>query len=1103
MRETDHFTRVMRDLVPFISIIIILLVLFRNFFSHGFLVYPDFFEIFRAVRGFQALPLYLSSWSFGYMGSINITSLPDYVILGFISDLGIVGIFAEIFTILLFLSISSIALYYIVKRVTNSPWVISFSEILYFLTPTLFIEIFNGSADLSFYAMAPAFFLLSMDSVIYYKRSSMIYLGILLGFGIFWNPYAIIYIIPLLLITLIISILNSKKFSNVVTAFAFSVIPMVIAVLLNFPYFMSYLISPSTLRNSFVTISSTQGSFMLSTYQWATPLRTLTLLPASLFPRYESFYSPLLANLLYILPIGALLGFILPATGQWHKILKRSSALLIILSYSLIELGHYGLLEQLFNKIPILYVDNYPDSFSILLNLGYSMIIPLSLVSLLHNRVRLNARVFTTDSKKFKFKGLALFRILLPMLITVMLVWSANSYIIDGNFNQSSISQNTGFPPQWSPTAPPSYYEIYKYLQVHDGLYNERPLILPYPGFNGGQEFRGFDPFLFDMENSSTANALNFSDLAKSPSTYYSTVVVNDLVNDSTNMIGIPLGYASVEYIIVDKSLNFSGPPTWYYGSLIGNPTYFMQILNNQSDLKLTFDNSTFAVFINENFRPYIQQYDSSSIIAYNQGQVGKDLNLDLSLNLSSIKEWTLGFAYGSVKYNVSSDLSILNSAGFGAYKISFHNNTGPGYINVLERDSHIPVYLESNRFAASNLVYDLTIKIATSVPVPNNTYVALAGFNSTGNLIWLKPYYPDANQPVNTVDAVFNPDIINASTNAFSIIIGLPESNGNQSSSVKFSNLSVTVTPPKQPNIALLPVLLYNILGNSSFNETFPYIIPENNISSAAITIPAVSSLTEINTNSNYSITNSPTKNYLYILSDYLGSKNITTSQIAKTPSGIGGYSVVSNLNSSANILNITSNIFANQVAIYVKGKGEIKMTLIDSNKYTNISTYINTPTFNWFKTKLLTDNYGILSIQLNGSIYLNSVMVSLVNNISNANNGNPTNINSSYSTTYSSFKFSLGYNTHYVFLSQTYSNLWFMSIENKTINPIRGIIFGNLFIIDPENSIYNHSLYIEIRGQSLRYIEISIQGIAWIANAIYAFKKTVRRIRTFKANS
>lgn len=1103
MRETDHFTRVIRELAPLISFIIILMALFRNFFSHGFLVYPDFFEIFRAVRGFQALPLYLSSWSFGYMGSINITSLPDYVILGFISDLGIVGIFTEIFTILFFLSISSIAIYYIVKRVTNNPWVISFSEIIYFLTPTLFIEIFNGSADLSFYAMAPAFFLLSMDSVIYHKRSSMIYLGILLGFGIFWNPYDIIFIIPLILTTLIISILNSKKFSNVVVAFVFAVIPMIIAVLLNLPYFMSYLISPSTLGNSFVTISNTQGSFMLSTYQWATPLRTLTLLPASLFPRYESFYSPPLANLLYILPLGALLGFILPATGQWHKILKRSSALLIILSYSFIELGHYGLLEQLFNKIPILYVDNYPDSFSILLNLGYSIIIPLSLVSLLHNRVERNAGVVTTDSKKFKLNRLALFRILLPMLITVMLILSANSYIMDGNFNQSSISQNTGFPPQWSTTAPPSYYEIYQYLQVHDGLYNERPLILPYPGFNGGQEFRGFDPFLFDMENSSTANASNLSDLAESPSAYYSTVVVNDLVNDSTNMIGIPLGYASVKYIIVDKSLNFSGPPAWNFGSLTGNPAYFLQILKNQSDLKLTFDNSTFAVFINENFRPYIQQYNSSSIIAYNQGQVGKDLNLGLSLNLSSIKEWTIGSAYASVKYNVSSDSFILNSARFGAYEISFHNNTGTGYINVQEKDGHIPIYMESNRFTASNLVYDLTINITTSVPVPNNTYITLAGFNSTGNLIWLKPYYPDSGQPVNTVNTAFNPDIINASTNSFSIIISLPESNGNQSSLVTFSNLSVRVTPPKQPNIALLPVLMYNILGNSSFNETFPYIISQNKISSTAITIPAVSSLTEINTNSNYSITNSLTKNYLYILSDYFGSKNIMTPQIAKTPSGIGGYSIVSNSNSSANILNITSNIFSNQVEIYAMGKGEIKMKLTDSNKYINISTYINTSTFNWFKTKLISDNYGISSIQLNGSVYLNSIMVSLVNNTSNENNGYPANINSGYSTTYSSFKFSLGYNTHYVFLSQTYSNLWFMFIQNKTINPIPGIIFGNLFIIDPGNLIFNHSLSIDIRGQSLRYIQIYIQGIAWIMIAIYVVKRTGRRIRAFRGHS
>ena len=388
----------MKDLTPFFSAIILFLLLFRNFFSEGFLVYPDFFQIFGAVSGVKALPLYLSSWSFGAMGSINITSLPDYVILGLLSDLGIVGVITEIFTIFFFLSISCIALYFIIKRVTNNPWIISFLEVLYFLTPTLFIEIFNGSADFTFYAMAPAFFLLSMNSIIYRKLSSMIYLGILLGFGVFWNPYAIIFIIPLLLTMLIISLLNSRSFRNIFTSFAFTVFPMVLAVLLNIPYFMSYFTSPSTLGNSLATISNTQGSLMLSTYQWATPLRSLTLLAASLFPRYSPFYSPLMNNLLYILPFGALLGFILPSTGQWHRTLKGTSAILIILSYSLIELGHYGLIELLFNRIPILYVDNYPDSFSILLNLGYSIIISLSFVSIFQNGIKSKIGILLNNS---------------------------------------------------------------------------------------------------------------------------------------------------------------------------------------------------------------------------------------------------------------------------------------------------------------------------------------------------------------------------------------------------------------------------------------------------------------------------------------------------------------------------------------------------------------------------------------------------------------------------------------------------------------------------------------------------------------------------------
>ena len=151
---------------------------------------------------------------------------------------------------------------------------------------------------------------------------------------------------------------------------------------------------------------------MLSTYQWATPLRSLTLLGASLFPRYEIFYSSPMNNLLYILPLGALLGFILPSTGQWHRTLKVTSAILIILSYSFIELGHYGIMEILFNRIPILYVDNYPDSFFILLNLGYSIIISLSFVSIFQNGSKSKTISIVRDPSKLILKATKLFTII-------------------------------------------------------------------------------------------------------------------------------------------------------------------------------------------------------------------------------------------------------------------------------------------------------------------------------------------------------------------------------------------------------------------------------------------------------------------------------------------------------------------------------------------------------------------------------------------------------------------------------------------------------------------------------------------------------------------
>jgi hypothetical protein len=292
----------------------------------------------------------------------------------------------------------------------------------------------------------------------------------------------------------------------------------------------------------------------------------------------------------------------------------------------------------------------------------------------------------------------------------------------------------------------------------------------------------------------------------------------------------------------------------------------------------------------------------------------------------------------------------------------------------------------------------------------------------------------------------------------------------------------------------------MYDVMGNSSFNQTFPYLISSKDNSTADVSIPKVTSLIEINTNTNCSISNSPTRNYLYILSDYYGSKIPLNLQIAKTASGIGGYSVVSDPNSSAKVLNLTNNKFVNQVAIYAKGRGKISVTLQNLNKYINISYYINASTFNWYKARLLNGSYYVSSIQLNGSLSLNSVMISLLNESLTRNNEFFVNTASNYSNTYSSFKFYLMHNTTYVFLSQSYSNLWFLSINNETINPTKGIIFGNLFIINSKNVLYNQTVSIEIKGQSLRYIEISLQGVAWSLIAVYCIQRTVKRIKMYK---
>lgn len=1083
MEQSEPISHKTLKTLPLFAIIALIFVLFRNFFSHGFLAYPDFFEIFPPVVTSSAIEQYISAWNYGFFGGPNTFYLPDYLILSLLSNIGVFGTISQIFILILFLLLTSIGLYLLIGIATDNIWIKCLSIYIYIITPTLFIEIFDGSANIPFYALAPIYLYFGIGAVIFRRFKSALLFGVALAFGIFFNPFIVVFVLPIVFVLLLISILKNHSLTAIMKGILYSFIPFIVGISLNIPYFMSYVLNPS-IHETLVGVSVSQGSLMMQLYSWANPLLATTTLGGGIFPRYSMFYSNFNQGLLLILPISALFSFFNTSKNNQHKLLKQISALLILSSYFLIELGHFGVLEIFFNKFPILYVDNYPSSFSEILNLGYAVLIPLFLIPAKKGKVINKYRIkniFQINFRNILYSYKAIFAI----IIVIFLIIPTNSYLVDGDFNQSKISANTLFPPQWSATTPSSFYSIYNFLKSNNGLINERPLILPYPGFNGGQEFRGFDPYIFDQQYTpSPPNGSSLINLGSDSSAYFSTLVINGILNNETNLIGVPLGYASVKYIIVDKQLNFSGQPKWDYGSLIGSPMYFFNFLKYQSDLRLIFNNSTFSVFLNLNYKPYVQGYNGKGLIFVNSSQVGNEITCNISLNNSLSYKWKLESAYGTINYDRTSNGYMVNNTKFGNYSIYFKNNNGNGQLSVINRVGALPIYLESQKFFASAMKTFFKINVANLSTQDKNAYISIFGFNRSGKLLWIHSIYPSNNDNPQSLSLSFLPLLVNSSTSFFRIAICLPNSGSSDKiTNLTFSDPELVLIPPEPLNPTLLPIISYKMLPIYLANNSFPTVLSYNKNNLSNINSNYINYAFYVNVkntvNSSYS-----NNFYLYNMVNYIGVLfHYNFSSIINSPESIYDYSLLFNSRTSLNLDNITGYHYINEAGLYASGYGNISLILKQGSILRNITFEINSPNYTLTLNNITKGNYTVSSININGKIVLTSLVLLINKNASNnAGLDNSSNL-SILSESFNSFNVRIGNKTHFIFLSQSYNYLWEMKSTSFTTNPNIGMIYGNLFSIPGNVSIsQNFTIYIFFSGQTTRNILIITQMVFWI---------------------
>ena len=273
----------------------------------------------------------------------------------------------------------------------------------------------------------------------------------------------------------------------------------------------------------------------------------------------------------------------------------------------------------------------------------------------------------------------------------------AGFYIASGDFRVFDAPSAILFPPQWGATNPPSYEAMANFLDENGANLGARALILPYPGEKGGEKFRPYSVNLFNQPEYS-ASTLSGPFFHQPFGIRFATDVVNYLVANRTDEIGVLLGIASVKYVLVDLDSNFTGSPDWQWNSLVGPPYYFAKLLNEQRDLTEICNCSGFIAYRNLDFRPYVQAYNSIDPFIQSQAQPASS-HLVARLGMS-IQNWSV-----PLPENRIANLSRATNG----YSVEGANGTGSMQISFGEFNSSPDVSATTSRTGESGVLPKLT----------------------------------------------------------------------------------------------------------------------------------------------------------------------------------------------------------------------------------------------------------------------------------------------------------------------------------------------------------------------------------------------------------
>ncbi len=1088
-----------------VAVVTVLAIEFRRMFSYGYLIAPDLYGNFPAASSLDSIQIWLEKWNPAHLGN-EAASPVGLALLAPLTRAGVLGSALQAVAIAGLTTVGALAIWRLAERMTLRSEPALLAPVLYLLLPNLFTLLFDSNVAFVFYAVLPVIALLTFYLLRTPSFRTAVALGMAIAFPCAFAPFSLAYVVPFLVIMYAGHCVLLFRRRQLLRSGAMLLLATLLALTLNAPYYIGNL--PYFTTQGIAGASTANLPLVQASYGWSTPVNLLSLVGSGIFPRYAAFYGPAAQGLLLV-PLALASVSLLNVRRRADAPARLSFALLIALSFGWVLLVGTGIPIPLLQAVPYLLVFNYPTVFYLYAGLAYSVLGALAVDDLVHLRAPRPRAAATPDHAALPIRGIlsrlapggrlgTYIGVGVAIAVVLSVAVPAQFYLGSGDFRVLEAPAAMGFPPQWGATAPPSYQDMYRFIQEHGGDQAGRVLILPFPAPLGSVTLLGYTDNLFNQPEYQ-ASSYTGPFFAVPSSQQYVTTVLDYLIANRTDSVGISLGAASVRYVFVDKTLNFTGPPRWVWDSLVGSPDSFEALLDQQRDLRRVYEDATILVYENEDFEPLVRGYPG--VLVVRGGTAGVATN-------ETVYEWAYSRSQWSDILPPTAIASIQNLSAAGDPKPAYLVNASGGGGNLTLQFVTDPGMAGVN---ASSSRLDNAGFYVTSAPVPvtDDQYafeyetdyigpaahegglVFLAGLDSNFTFLWQTATCCAAPPGTSVRQITIAPLTVDPTTAFITATILFPSRFGSGTPmEFRATNLTLNVVSRPPPDVMLAP--LFQAKLPADFAPRADGIALWANLDPATISgLEARESTTSFLCLGLCPLDGLP--GWDQVLPAYNSLRVVLGTATSKRDNdALAGANLELTGKTEAN-LSLNGAPFR---TLYVRARGAgVLVPALGSSPLA--ATSVSTTDYRWYRWDLPSSRSDAsLGLTTTGNLSLDAFLVTvrLPANVSQAGSGLGVTFRQDSDTRYEGV---LPSGTVAVLLSQSHNAGWLLEEGGQTAAPIVADGWANLFILSGTPPAGGTAFTLDFNPETVHLVLVGVQVTALIAAVAFAALPALARLR------